>query len=1169
MKHALLYQCRYLSICLKIFTLPYRQHSGTLFSQLVRIMKITGIIIMAACLHVSAALYSQKVTLNERNSKLSEVFVRLREQTGYNFVYNNKLLKKAAPVTVRTANEQLEEALREIFKDQPLTFSIIEKTIVVKEKERTLLESVGAAMRESVQALLPDGPVRGTVTDENGDPLPGVTVILQVPNAAAKSVASSADGKYMFSAVPSGSVLIFNMIGFKRQEIQVSGRTVINVKLNPDVKELQNVVITGYQSIKKDTYTGNAIVVKGEDLKRNNPQNVLKAIQSFDPSFKLLENNLAGADPNALPKINVRGATALPSITDDILDRNNLSSSYNLPAFILDGFEVSLQKVVDLDINRIESVTLLKDGAATAVYGSRAANGVMVITTKAPVPGKLQLNYNYELTFNGPDLSDYHVLNAKDKIAYEQLAGLYKTGGESGNTTQEQLEAQLFTRLRNVASGVNTYWLSQPLRNAYQQKHSAYVQGGDKSFRYGIDLRYQTQPGVMKGSENNRYSGGVNFTYTPGRNLLLKNEVTITQVDKASSPYGDFSTYVRANPYFPIRDSSGALVQELARWSVNRGYTDETYGQYYDVVVFNPLYDASLSSFDKSAYTEIINAFSADYRLSNSFRIKGLVSLNKNTLTADQYISPYNSRYYFTAADKLNNRGDYKYQNDGRLGIDGNVTLNYNRQIGVHSLNFVLGANILSSRSDLKVVEAQGFSNDEMTNISFARIYKEDSHPQGSVLKSRTAGAFFSGNYAFKDKYLMDASMRIDGASSFGSDKRFAPFWSLGLGWNIHRESFMQNLPFISQLRLKGSIATVGSVSFQPFQARSLYEYNTSNWYSTGIGATIKGYGNTNLEWQKTKTTDGGVDLGLFKDRVVISPRYYYKLTQGLITDINIAPSTGFATYKDNLGDMSNRGYELYLQANVLRTRDFNVNLNGNLSHNTNKIVKISNSLKDFNNTIDNFQTNRDNGAFTTPLLRYLEGQSLYTIYAVKSLGIDPQNGREILVKKDGSLTYDWDVKDIQPVGNTTPDAEGFFGSSITYKGFLVSFSFHYRFGGEAFNQTLIDRVENADPRFNVDSRVLSDRWVKPGDHTFFKNIADLNDTYVSSRFVQKDNLLELQSVYLSYDFKREWIKKARLQNLRAAITANDIFRSSSIEIERGINYPFARSFTFSLQAAF
>ncbi|AYL93876.1 SusC/RagA family TonB-linked outer membrane protein [Mucilaginibacter celer] len=1122
------------------------------------VLKLTTILLLVGALHLSAASYSQTVTLSGKNKSVQSVFTDIKRQTGYLFFYSDKVNLKGKTIDADFHNTQLVDALTACLKNFDLSFTIVGKTIVIQNK---IPEPEPAPVIAANKI-----PVSGRVVDSvSKTTMPGVNIAIK----GSKGVIGQTNEKGEFNVqADAGQTLVFSFIGYKSAEVKVVPGQSIVVKLLPDINNIKDIVVTGYQVIKKDNYTGNAISVSGADLKRNNPQNVIKAIASFDPSFKVLDNNFAGSDPNKLPKINVRGATAIPSINDDILDRNNLSSNYNLPAFILDGFEVSLQKVVDLDINRIESVTLLKDGAATAVYGSRAANGVMVITTKAPVAGKLQLSYNYELTFNGPDLSDYHVLNAKQKVDYERLVGLYSTQTPtSGDTKQDELDAQLFTRLKNVASGVNTYWLSQPLRNAYQQKHSVYVQGGDQSFRYGLDMRYQTQPGVMKGSDNTRYSGGVNFTYNPSSKLIIRNDLTITQVNQVNSPYGNFATYVNANPYFPIRDSTGRLVQELANWRINtfRKGSD----QYITENIFNPLYEASLSNFDKSAYTEILESLSADYKLSKGLRLRALMSVNKNNSTSDHYVSPLSSAFYNTAADKLNNRGSYDYGNNGSLRLDGNVTINYNKMLGDHYFNLVLGANILASKTDVKSFSAQGFANDRFTNIGFARIYKENSGPFGDITKSRTAGAFFSGNYAFQNKYLLDASVRVDGSSAFGADRRYAPFGSLGIGWNIHKENFLQGSKVISQLRLKGSIATLGSIGFPAYQSRSIYLYDTQHWYSTGIGATILGYGNSNLEWQKTRTTDVGMDIGLFKDRIVISPRYYYKLTKGLITDINLAPSTGFTTYKDNLGDMSNRGYELYLVAQVFHTTDWNINVTGNLAHNDNKIISISNSLKAFNNNIDNFQTNTDNNAFSTPLTRYVEGKSLTTIYAVKSLGIDPQNGKELLVKKDGTLTYDWNVKDVQDVGNTAPKAEGFFGTSVSYKRFLMSVSFHYRFGGQAFNQTLIDRVENADPRFNVDSRVLEQRWKKPGDHTFFKNITDLTDTYVSSRFVQKDNLIELQSLYLSYDFKLAAIRRLGLQNLRLAATANDIFRASTIQAERGINYPFARSLTFSLLGSF
>ncbi|MFS2187405.1 SusC/RagA family TonB-linked outer membrane protein [Mucilaginibacter sp. Mucisp84] len=1122
------------------------------------VLKLTTILLLVGVLHLSAASYSQTVTISGKNKSLESVFKDIKQQTGYLFFYSEKVNIKGKTVDANFHDAPLVDVLNTCLKDFDLSFTIVSKTIVIQNKIPEPRPEPAAPMSKI--------PVSGRVLDSvSKTTLPGVNIAIK----GGRGVIGQTNDKGEFNVqADAGQTLIFSFMGYKSAEVKVVAGQSIVVRLLPDINNIKDIVVTGYQVIKKDNYTGNAITVSGADLKRNNPQNVIKSIASFDPSFKVLDNNFIGSDPNKLPKINVRGATAIPSISDNILDRNNLSSNYNLPAFILDGFEVSLQKVVDLDINRIESVTLLKDGAATAVYGSRAANGVMVITTKAPVAGKLQLSYNYELTFNGPDLSDYHVLNAKQKVAYEQLVGLYDTQtSTSGDTKQDELDAQLFTRLKNVASGVNTYWLSQPLRNAYQQKHSVYAQGGDQSFRYGIDLRYQTQPGVMKGSDNTRYSGGVDFTYNPSSKLIIRNDLTITQVNQANSPYGDFSTYVNANPYFPIRDSTGRLVQELANWRVNTGRSGTD--QYVTENVFNPLYEASLSSFNKAAYTEILESFSADYKMTKSLRLRALMSVNKTNSTSDNYVSPLSSVFYNYASDRLNNRGTYDYGTNASLNLDGNVTISYNKQLGDHYFNLVLGANILASKADVKSFSAQGFSNDRFTNIGFARIYKENSGPYGDVTKSRTAGAFFSGNYAFQNKYLLDASVRVDGSSAFGADRRYAPFGSLGIGWNIHKESFFQGSKVISQLRLKGSIATLGSISFPAYQSRSIYSYDTQNWYSTGIGATILGYGNSNLEWQKTRTSDVGMDIGLFKDRIVISPRYYYKLTKGLITDINLAPSTGFTTYKDNLGDMSNKGYELYLVAQVFHTSNWNINLTGNLAHNVNKIVSISDALKAFNNNIDNFQTNKDNNAFSTPLTRYVEGKSLNTIYAVKSLGIDPENGKEILVKKDGTLTYVWDVKDVQDVGNTTPKAEGFFGSTVSYKRFMLSFSFHYRFGGQAFNQTLIDRVENADPRFNVDSRVLEQRWKQPGDHTFFKNITDLTDTYVSSRFVQKDNLIELQSLYLSYDFKPNAIRRLGLQNLRLAATANDVFRTSTIQAERGIYYPFARSLTFSLLGSF
>jgi TonB-linked SusC/RagA family outer membrane protein len=1122
-------------------------------------MKLTSILLLISALHLSAASFSQTVSISRKKVTLETIFKEIKSQTGYVFFYNEKVNTSSHKLSVELKNATLEQALDACLKDLDLIYDIVNKTVVVRVKPPKLISNV------AVRAIT----VKGTVLDrDTKNPVPGANVTMK----ANKSVRTQTNNRGEFSIeANAGDVLVFTYIGYKPKEVTVSDAAILTVMLETQVNSMDDVVVTGYQIVKKETYTGNTITIKGDQLKQVNSQNILKSIQNFDPSFRVLDNNLLGSDPNALPKINVRGATAVPSINDNMLDRNNLSSSYNLPTFILDGFEVSLQKVTDLDINRIASVTLLKDAAATAIYGSRAANGVMVITTKAPIPGKLQLTYNYELNPTAPDLRDYNILDAEQKLEYERLSGLYTTGKNNvGN--QDDLDALYYSKLKNVVSGVNTYWLSQPLRNTFGQKHSLYAQGGDSTFRYGIDLRYQARPGAMIGSQRDQYSGGMVFNYSPTRKLIIKNEITLTQVKAQNSKYGDFSNYVRMNPYYPMKDAEGKVIREVANWQIDTHLKGED--QYRTLKVYNPLYEASLGNFDKDSYFEFIDNLSADWRITPDLRFIGSFSYIQNKADNDRFVSPFSSTFLDGSPSEIQNRGSYTYGTNDTWTGDGTLRLLHNKQLGDHSFNTTLGANARASRGAFKSFTARGFSNDKFSDVGFARSYAENTSPFGEVSETRLLGFIAAENYAFKDKYLLDASLRLDGSSIFGEEGRFSPFWSLGLGWNIHREDFVKRIaPAISRLRLTTTTGFTGSASFPAYLSKSIYTYEKSNWYSTGVGAVVNGYGNENLRWQKTRNYDLSLDFGLFDDRFSIRPVYYYKLTEGLITDIDISPSTGFTVYKANLGNMVNRGYELYLTLNAYKSANWNVNLMGNLAHNKNKIVKIYDALQAYNNKIDDQQQDPQNNATAIPLLRFKEGQSVNTIYAVKSRGIDPENGKEIFEKLDGSYTYDYDIKDTQPVGDETPQFLGSLGGSVTYKQFMLSFSLGYEFGGDIYNQTLVDRVENADPRLNVDARALTEKWQKPGDIAFYKNIGDpgtyLDNTRTSSRFVQRNNIISLQSVYLSYDFKRNIAKKLGLQAIRPSITANDLFRTSSIEIERGTTYPFVRSVTFALAATF
>jgi TonB-linked SusC/RagA family outer membrane protein len=1121
-------------------------------SQTAKLMNLTAVLLLAGCLQLSAAGFSQNVTISERNVRLEKIFKEIKKQTGYTFFYNANVLKHARNVSIHAKGEPFQHVLEQCLRGQPLTYSIVNQTIVIREREAVPQVSVATV------AAVPAIDVRGKVTDAQTKlPIAGANITVK---GSKEGVVSDENGLFTIKLDP-GATVVISFVGYEPKEVVVSNAEFLNVALQLVSNPMENVVVTGYQVLKKESYTGTATTVTGEELKKVNPLNLLQGLQSFDPSFKIAENNLLGSDPNRLPAVNVRGSTALPTGNEGLLDRNNLATNVNLPTFILDGFEVSLQKVYDLDINRIQSVTLLKDAAATAIYGSRAANGVLVITTIPPKEGKLQLAYNYEVNVMSPDLTDYHVLDAGEKLEYERLAGLYNSDNNPA-LSQDELDVIYYQKKRNVVGGVNSYWLSQPLKTAIGQKHSMFIEGGSPSIRYGIEMRYQSMPGVMKESFRDRYSLGMNLTYNPSSKFSFRNVLTVAYVKSQESPYGSFENYVRMNPYYPKTDSMGRVVQEIDNW-VNRNTPN---GAVQTERILNPLYDATLSSFNKGAYLELIDAFSAEWNIVPGLRLRSLISLTRINSEFDNFTSPLANQFYFYPASELSSRGQYNYSQVAETAFDGNATLTYNKQVADHFFNFALGTNIRTYLNDDKSFSAIGFTNDRFTNIGFANRYQENSSPGGDIARDRLFGSFLSMNYSFNNKYLLDLSVRADGSSKFGSENKVAPFWAFGLGWNAHNESFLDNSAF-SLLRFRASTGLTGAVSFPPYLSKTTFTYYSRNWYSTGVGAIVNQYGNEDLQWQRTLNYDAGIDMGLFNNRLTLSPRYYYKLTQGLLADIMLPPSTGFTSYKDNLGDMENYGFEMNLKYDVVKAKNTTFTLTGNLISNRNKIVRISNALKEYNDKADEQQVTDEYRS--VPLLRFNEGQSLNTIYAVRSLGIDPENGQEIFIKKNDSLTYVWDVKDIVPVGDNTPDAEGFLGANIAYKNFLFSASFYYQFGGQVYNQTLVDRVENADPRFNVDRRVLDERWKKPGDKTFYKDIADLGSSFASERFVQKNNLIELRSVFLSYDFDKKVYSRLGMNNLRVAVTMNDIWRSSSIQIERGVYYPFARNFTFSVQTNF
>ena len=473
--------------------------------------------------------------------------------------------------------------------------------------------------------------VTGQVIDQGKEPLPGVTVYLK--DNLSGGTMTDAHGEYSIvipaDKVKAKPILVFSCIGMVNKEVTFTGTTRINVTLAEDVSEIEQSVVTGYANIRKESFTGNTVSIGKEELLKASKTNVIKAIQSFDPSFRIKENNLNGSDPNSLPEVYIRGESGVGTKELDVedLSKANLENNPNLPIFILDGFEISVQKFYDMDPERIENVTILKDAAATAIYGSRASNGVIVITSVAPSPGELKVTYKLVGSVDSPDLSDYTLMNAEEKLQTELLAGCYDP--EKAGVPSDLVErlTEYNAKLTNVRKGVDTYWLSKPLKTAFNHKHTLYIDGGSSSFRFGVDLQYADQDGVMKGSQRNRTGAGVYIQYVY-KQLSIKNYTSFLQTDSKESPYGSFADYTKAQPYDEYLDADGKYLESLRDWSI------------YTSIRKNPLYEASLGNYSKSKNQEFTNNLSVNWYIIDGLRLNGQVSITKGMSASRRFLDP-------------------------------------------------------------------------------------------------------------------------------------------------------------------------------------------------------------------------------------------------------------------------------------------------------------------------------------------------------------------------------------------------------------------------------------------------------------------------------------------------------------------------------------------------
>lgn len=988
---------------------------------------------------------------------------------------------------------------------------------------------------------------RGIVLDQEGEPLPGVTVTIE--GVKGRGVATDGDGNFTIGAKGPKAVLKFTYVGMKPTTAKGEAGKRMTVVMESDGHTLQETVVNGIYTRNIESFTGSVATFNSEQLKTIAPQGIIKSLALLDPSVILTEDVNLGSNPNALADITINGKMNVKALQQEY------ETDPNQPLFILDGFETTLRVISDLNMDRIESISILKDASATAIYGSKAANGVIVVETKKPKAGKLRVSYNGSLQAAWADLSDYNLMNSEQKLQFELLAGnfnrlnsdgSYVTVGEDGLPLDEIKRAEYMDLLRQVQMGYNTYWMNEPLRNAFTSNQNIFIEGGDQAFRYGGSLSYGKTEGVMKKSDRDVLTGNINLIYRVD-DFSFTNQTNISNTD-ANNETVPFSRFSEMNPFYAKRAENGQVPK----------YVYQSEG---DQTVWNPLWDFYQNSYNKQNTLSITNNFQFEWRVSRTLRVRGNMQYTTSTGRSEAFTSPNETSQ--VNLDILK-RGSYNNTSNTSSRLSGRINATYGANWGRNTLNAVGGAQINHNENQSWGFRTIGYLSDKFSNPNFSMGYPEGSKPTSRDSKSRSVSYYSNLNYAYAMRYLLDFNLSSNGASQFGIDNPFTTTWSVGAGWNIYNESwFPSDNKYVQYLKINASYGNPGNQNYDAKLASSIYTYSTGYSNPFGTAAMVSQWGNSGLQWQKTKTFNIGLSAALIDRRLTFNVNYQTRKTEPQLVRIELPSSTGTTTAPMNVGGTDNKSFSVNGTYYILRNNDLNWYVSANLNNNITKYSGIGNSLEQYNQA----------GRASQTLVRMYDGASTTGLYAVRSKGIDPATGNEVYIRKDGTYTYEWNTDDEVLVGDSNPDLTGSLSTSLVYKGFSFATSFSYRTGGEVFLSTLLDKVENISStrlKYNQDARALTDRWKRPGDIAKYKRIDDTSTTHKTTRFIATENTLQCASISLGYRMNSEkFLRAMGVSSVDIRAYMNDIFRISNIKEERGLSYPFQRSCALSLGFSF
>ncbi|WP_285009319.1 TonB-dependent receptor [Pedobacter faecalis] len=1104
-------------------------------------MKLTTLIMIAAILQVSAGTYAQKITLSEKNAPIKKVLDQIRAQSGYDFLFTNSNLRNANPVSISVKNTELKDVLKQVFEGQPFEYTVLKNSVVVSKREPSILDQIGQFFSAE--------DIRGVVVDESGKPIPGAGVKIKGTN---RGVRTNDQGAFVIN-VDANTILVFSYVGYETKELRATPNMRVSMTLSQN--NLEDLVVVGYGTTKRKDLTGSVASVNLDEVRNVPFATIDQALTGKAAGVQVVQ---ADGSPGGVAKIRIRGGTSLMGGNDPlyIIDgvQVQVQNRYQAgaadivspverggnddPNFTVAGsFARGLNSLGGLNINDIETIDILKDASATAIYGSRAANGVVIITTKkGKANQKPVLEANYYTGISSPEKE--RVLNR------DQYIMLVKEAAQNLNNARAALVPALApnplaTQILNDPNffgTANTDWMDLVLRNGITQNADVSVRGGGTGSRYYTSITYNKNEGTVIGTDYSRLAGKVS----------LDNDITSKLRFNTNLDYGFMTNNITNGIYTQAMFAPPTVEPYNADGSV-KVIDPASIGAYAYEGFQNPL--LLTKGVNKSNTIFLIGNVAGEYDILSNLKFRSSVAVNYNNYRQNNYI-PSTASIATPNGTGSSNNGTATQSQAQQTNTFFENTVTWDKEFNEnHRLNLLVGTSWQITKSNAFSASGQGFPDDTyLNNLSSAAVTLPAT---GTSDQNSLLSFYMRANYSLMDKYLFTFTGRSDASSKFPKANRVGYFPSGGVAWRISQENFLKEISWISEIKLRASAGYTGTQNIADNLFYTLYAPVS---YAGLNGLSPSQLGNDKLKWESTLQKDAGIDFAFFNARLRGGVGYYEKSTTGVLFPTTVAASSGFNGVTANIANIRNRGLEVELSGDFIRNKNFQWSGTMNVSGNRSKVLALSNDFADPNNpTIYNYGNTVLKVGEPVGLLygrvfdkilttqaevdAYKQGNILAGSYPYLGIGDASYILDDNAFGVPGIRYFKDDI-----IGRAEPKYYGGYTNRLAYKDFSLTTLATFSYGGDIF---YLADVQNQDMAKRTNKSVaILDRWTPENPSATRPRLIQGQGTYAyaASNNVYDASFIKLKSVTLAYQFPKGLTDRLKVNGISAYVSGTNLF---------------------------